>query len=106
MPKPTIPTRCAALPALLFALLLTACGEDRPKVGAPPIERAAPVVWPVVPIGEATCPDEETGAAVPCLSDRESAELIAGLADALDIANGRLLWLRDWLAEYDEAMGE
>jgi hypothetical protein len=67
------------------------------RLALPPIERTEPVAYPVVPRGEALCPDP-AGATKPCLSDRETAAVIAGLADALDTANGRLLWLRDWIA--------
>jgi hypothetical protein len=83
--------RSAVPLALLPALLLTACGAERPRLVLPPIERAQPVDYPAIPAGEATC----DGA--PCLSDRESGGVIAGLASALDEANARLLWLRDWI---------
>lgn len=100
------PTRFAALPALLCAPLLTACGDDRPAIGLPPIERTAPVAWPVVPAGDAVCDDAETGALVPCLSDLQAAELMAALGDALDAANGKLLWLGDWMAEFEAAQAD
>ena len=48
---------------------------------------------PAVPAGEANC----SGA--PCLSDRETATLLADYAAALDWANGKLAWLRDWILE-------
>lgn len=72
-------------------LLLTACGTERVRLATPPVEWAAPVAYPAIPEGEAVC--EGT----PCLSDRETAGVMAGLADALDEANGRLLKLRDWI---------
>ena len=74
----------------LPALLLTACGQDRPAIALPPADRLEPVAFPVVPVGEAEC----DGA--PCLSDRETGVLIADLAKALDQANARILWLKDW----------
>ena len=49
-----------------------------------------PVAFPSIPEGEAVC----DGA--PCLSDKETGVLIADLAKALDQANARILWLRDW----------
>lgn len=76
---------------LPFALLLTSCGNERPRLALPPADKAAPVAPPTVPIGEAVC----DGA--PCLSDRETAGLLAGYASALDEANRRLAWLRDWI---------
>ena len=79
--------------ALLPVLLLTACGQERVALTLPPIERTAPVDFPAVPAGEAVC----DGAS--CLSDRETGELIADLAAALDEANARLLWLRDWIGD-------
>lgn len=103
MRKQNIPTRFAGLLALPCALLLTACADDRPQVGIPPANWTEPVAWPVVPAGEAVCDDAETGALVPCLSDRESADLMAGLADALDAANGKLELLSDWFDEYRRA---
>lgn len=105
MPKPTIPTKCAALLALPCALLLTACGEERIRIAAPPPEWIEPVAWPDIPPGEALCeievPDDNqaSGALERCLSDRESADLMAGLGDALDAANGKLLRLKDWFAK-------
>lgn len=72
-------------------LLAGRCGTDRPVISTPPIERAEPVAFPTVPEGEAVC----DGA--PCLSDRETGTLIADLAKALDTANARLLWLKDWI---------
>jgi len=99
----SIPKTFAGLLALLSVPLLTACGDVRPQVGTPPPEWTAPVAWPVVPAGEAVCDDAETGALMPCLSDRESADLMAGLADALDAANGKLQRLGDWFTEYARA---
>ena len=72
-------------------LLLTSSGNDRPVLTLPPIERTAPVADPVIPDGEALC----EGA--PCLSDRQTGELLADYAKALDTANARLLWLHDWI---------
>ena len=73
------------------SLALSACGTERPVLTLPPIERAEPVAYPAIPDGEAVC----DGA--PCLSDRQTAEVIGGLAGALDEANRRLLWLRDFI---------
>lgn len=77
--------------ALCLALLLTACATERPRLALPPVDKAAPVAGPVVPAGEAVCDD------APCLSDREVGGLLAGYANALDEANRRLAWLRDWI---------
>lgn len=74
----------------LPALLLTACGTDRPAIAFPPADRLEPVAFPVVPVGEAVCDGE------PCLSDHQVANLLADLGHALDIANTKLLWLKDW----------
>lgn len=71
--------------------LLTACGPAKVRLALPPIERTAPVAFPAIPIGEATC------GTAPCLSDREAATVMADLAKALDEANTKLLWLRDWV---------
>ncbi len=71
-------------------LLLIGCGQERVVLTPPPIERTEPVAYPVVPAGEAVC----EGA--PCLSDRETGQVIADLTDALDAANAKLLWLRTW----------
>ena len=76
---------------ILAPIALSACGTERPVLTLPPIERAEPVAYPAIPDGEAVC----DGA--PCLSDRQTAEVIGGLAGALDEANRRLLWLRDWI---------
>lgn len=81
-------------PALLLGLspmlLLAACANERVVLTPPPIERTEPVAYPVVPAGEAVC----DGA--PCLSDRETGQLIADLTDAIDAANAKLIWLREW----------
>lgn len=79
-----------ALLGLPLVLLLTACGDKQAKLVLPPVERAEPVAFPVVPEGEA-----EGGA----MSDRQNAELIDALATALDSANAKLLWFRDWISE-------
>lgn len=71
-------------------LLLSACAGSV-RIATPDPERAAEVAPPVVPPGEASC----KGA--PCLSDRETADLLADYAAALDVANGKLAWLRDWI---------
>lgn len=91
MPKPAILSKSARLLVLPLALLSTACGTERPRLALPPAERAAPIDYPAIPAGEATCDGK------PCLSDRETGELIAGFAAALDQANAKLLWLRDWI---------
>ena len=77
------------LPVLLAGQLLTACGE-RPVVALPTADRFEPVAFPVVPVGEAVCDGK------PCLSDRETGALMADLAQALDQANAKLMWLGDW----------
>lgn len=92
MLKLTTLPKCAIPLVLLCVPLLTACDPARPRLALPPVERAEPVAYPVIPIGEAECDGN------PCLSDAQSARLIGGLADALDAANARLLWLRDWIA--------
>ena len=91
MPKRNTLSRFALLAALLSTLLLISCGDERPRLVLPPVARAVPVAPPAVPIGEATCDGS------PCLSDRETAGLLAGYASALDEANRRLAWLRDWI---------
>jgi hypothetical protein len=91
MPKPNALPRPALLLGPLLALLLTACGAERPRLALPPAERAAEVAYPPIPAGEAVCEGN------PCLSDRETAGVMAGLANALDEANRRLSWLRDWI---------
>ena len=77
----------------LLTLSLIACGDERVQIALPPVERAEPVPFPAVPEGEA-----EGGR----LSDKQNAELLDQLAGALDQANNRLLWLRDWLTEAQE----
>lgn len=84
--------RCAALLALPCALLLTACaGPERVRLATPPAARAEPVAEPAIPAGEALCDGQ------PCLSDRETAGLLADAFRALREANGRLAWLHDWI---------
>ena len=78
------------LPVLLAGQLLTACGE-RPVVALPTADRFEPVAFPVVAAGEAVCDGK------PCLSDRETGALMADLAQALDQANAKLMWLGDWV---------
>lgn len=58
----------------------------------PPAERFAEVAYPAIPAGEALCDGQ------PCLSDREMGGVIADLAKALDEANARIAWLREWAA--------
>lgn len=91
MPKPNTPLRSSPLLVLLPALLLTACGDERPRLALPPADRAAEVDYPAIPAGEAMCDGN------PCLSDRQTSRVIEGLANALDEANRRLGWLRDWI---------
>lgn len=76
--------------APLCVLSVSSCGTDRPAIVLPPAERLEPVAFPAIPDGEAVCEGR------PCLSDRESATLMADLAKALDQANARILWLGDW----------
>ncbi len=80
----------ALLPGLCLALLLNGCGTDRVVLTPPPIERTEPVAYPVVPAGEAVCDGN------PCLSDRQTGQVISDLTDALDAANAKLIWLREW----------
>jgi predicted small lipoprotein YifL len=89
--KKIIPLRLSLQLVLLPVLLLTACGDERPRLALPPAERAAQVAYPPIPAGEALCDGK------PCLSDRETAGVIAGLASSLDEANRRLAWLYDWI---------
>jgi len=90
-PRATL-TQYGVLPALLCALLLTACaGSERVRLALPPADRAEQVTEPRMPVGEALCDGQ------PCLSDRETAGLIAGAFKALREANGRLAWLHDWI---------
>jgi hypothetical protein len=49
------------------------------------------VAAPVVPAGEALCDGQ------PCLSDAETATLIADYDAALREANARLAWLKTWI---------
>lgn len=84
--------RPARLLALLPIALLTNCADERPAIAPPPADRLEPVSYPAIPAGEAICEGK------PCLSDREAAGLIADFANALDQANARILWLRDWAA--------
>jgi hypothetical protein len=63
------------------------------RLATPDPDRAATIADPEVPIGEASCDGK------PCLSDRETAALLADYAAALDVANGKLAWLRDWILE-------
>ena len=107
MPKQPIRKLCVSLLALLCVLLPTACATVPADPAAPPIEWSEPVAWPEVPEGEVQCAaDDPIGDALPCLSDRQVAQLMAGLADALDEANGRLANLRDWFAAYAAASGQ
>lgn len=82
MPKPKIRRPLPLLLALSLAPLLTSCGQDRPRLALPPIERAAQVDIPPAPAGN---------------SDAEVAALIAAYDQALRTANGRLGWLGDWI---------
>jgi len=93
------PVKTLKLPALLLGLLsiplLTACGDVRPQTILPPASRAEPVAYPIIPAGEAVCDGN------PCLSDAQAGTLLADLAKALDEANSRLIWLRDYIVESD-----
>lgn len=71
------------------ALLLSGCGA--PAVNStPPPERFAAVAAPMLPEGEAVCEGK------PCLSDRQIGQLLDGLIDALERANGKLAWLGEY----------
>jgi hypothetical protein len=96
VPKMPIPKLPKPLLAACLALPLTAstCGDE--VVSTPPAERFAPVALPTVPPGEAQCDDGGDGAPEPCLSDRQTGGVINSLIDALETANGKLLWLRDY----------
>jgi hypothetical protein len=91
MPKPNTLPKLASLLVLPLVLSANSCGTERPRLALPPAERAAEVAYPPIPAGEAVCDGK------PCLSDRETAGVMAGLANALDEANRRLSWLRDWI---------
>lgn len=82
MPKLSTRKPLALLPVLLPLALLMSCGQDRPRLALPPADRAAPVAVPAVPAGN---------------SDAEVATLIADYDAALNAANAKLLWLRDWI---------
>lgn len=92
MPSTLTRMKLATLLALSSTPLLTACGGDRPRLATPPVEWAQPVPQPVIPEGEATCPDGGR-----CLSDAQTGSLLSDFAAALDNANRRLLKLRDWI---------
>lgn len=77
-------------------LLLTACPNERVRIAKPPADYTAAVAYPAIPAREAVC----DGA--PCLSDRESASLLASFADALDAANGKLAKIADWFEALPE----
>ena len=91
MPKPAILPRSVLQAALLLTPSLTGCAQGRPRLVLPPIERAEAVTAPVVPTGKASC------GGLPCLSDAETAQLIADYDAALTEANRRLGWLHDWI---------
>ncbi len=85
-----IPNKPVLLAALLLMLPLAGCGSERVVLTPPPLERTEPVAYPAVPVGEAVCDG------TPCLSDRQTGQLIADLTDVVDAANAKLLWLREW----------
>ena len=91
MPRKNTLSNSALLLALPPVLLLSSCGNERPRLALPAATRAEQVSLPPAPTGEAVCHG------IPCLSDRETAGLLAGYASALDEANRRLAWLRDWI---------
>jgi hypothetical protein len=78
----------ALLPVLSLGPLLSACGDE--VASTPPAHRFAPVAAPTAPEGEALCEGE------PCLSDRQFGSLFDAVVDALETANQRLEWLRDY----------
>ena len=84
--------RCIVLPALLCGLSLTGCaGTEHVRLALPAAQRAEQVQEPTAPSGEAKCDDG------PCLSDAQTATLLADAFKALREANGRLAWLHDWI---------
>lgn len=85
----------ALLLAPLLVLSLTACGTERVEFLKPAPERVAAVAYPVIP--EATVPCAFDPAAL-CLTDEQTAGVIADYDGALAEANRRLQWLRNWLA--------
>lgn len=76
-------------------LLLTACAPARIETIKPPPERITPVVYPVIPEGRVSCSDEPEKQ---CLDDEQAARLLSAFADALDAANAKINWLRDYFA--------
>ncbi len=93
MPKTNTRKSLGLLLALCLMPLSTGCAKERLRLAVPPIEKAAPVAYPVIPDGEAEGSK---------LSDRQNAGLLVGFASALDEANARLAWLRDWIKEAGE----
>lgn len=86
----------AALSVPLLALCLTSCaGSERLAVVKPAAVRLEPVAEPEIP--DATTPCGYDPAAM-CLTDAETAGVLAAYARALRSANDRILWLRDWFA--------
>jgi len=69
------------------------------KVAKPPESYTAPVAYPAIPDGAAPCPDAPEKR---CLTDGQSAGLLADVADSLDAANAKLLRLRVWFDELPE----
>ena len=91
MPKPAILPKSVLPAVLLLTPSLTGCAPGKPRLVLPPVERAATVAIPLVPAGQAAC------AGQPCLSDAQTAQLIADYDAALTEANRRLAWLHDWI---------
>ena len=77
-------------------LLLTGCAPGRIEAIKPPLERVTPVAYPAIPNGRVTCPHDPEKQ---CLSDEQTAGVITSFADALDAANAKLRWLRDYFGE-------
>ncbi len=74
-------------------LLLTACASARIETIKPPPERLSSVDYPEIPKGTTSCPDAPEKR---CLSDAETGKLLLDFSVALDAANAKLQWLRDY----------
>ena len=82
------------LPLVVTGLLLTACGDERPKLTPDPLRFERERV--VAPAGEARCDDDNDGVFEPCLSQRQADNLFDEAVNALCRANDKLAWLSDY----------
>lgn len=73
--------------------LLSGCGDARPSVVKPPVERTQAVAFPTIPAGKVPCKHDPSKL---CLDDEQTGTLLGDLGAALDAANDKLQWLRDW----------